>query len=172
MSTDTLDRRLFLKTTGAAGIVALGGGMIMAPDGAWAMTLAKLDEPAAATLLRMTRDLYPHDAVDDGPYAKVVETLDQGAAKDAKAAQQLLDGVKALNTAAGGKYVAADDSKRLGVLKSMENDAFVQTVRGAVISNFYNDPAVWKKLGYEGSSAEFGGYLSRGFDDIAWLPKS
>ena len=41
-----------------------------------------------------------------------------------------------------------------------------------VISNLYNDPAVWKKLGFEGSSAEFGGYLSRGFDDIAWLPKS
>jgi hypothetical protein len=172
MSIDKLDRRLFLKTTGAAGLVALGAGMIMAPDGAWAMTLAKLDEPAAATLMRMARDLYPHDAIDDAAYAKVVEKLDQGAAKDAKSAQQLSDGVKALDAAAGGRYGAADEAKRLGILKSMENDAFVQTVRGAVISNLYNDPAVWKKLGFEGSSAEFGGYLSRGFDDIAWLPKS
>jgi hypothetical protein len=26
-------------------------------------------------------------------------------------------------------------------------------------------------FGYEGSSVEKGGYLGRGFDDIAWLPK-
>jgi len=172
MSTDKLDRRLFLKTTGAAGLVALGSSVIMAPDGAWAMTLAKLDEPTATTLMRVARDLYPHDAVEDGPYAKVVESLDKEATKDPKTAQTLSDGVKALNAAAGGKYVAADEAKRIGVLKSMEKDAFVQTVRGGVINNFYNDPAVWKKLDYEGSSAEFGGYLNRGFNDLAWLPKS
>jgi hypothetical protein len=172
MSIDMLDRRLFLKTTGAAGLVALGSGVIMASDGAWAMTLAALDEPTATTLILVTRDLYPHDAVDDGPYAKVVESLDKEAAKDPKTAQSLSDGVKALNAAAGGNYVAADEAKRIGILKSMEKDGFVQTVRGGVINNFYNDPVVWKKLGYEGSSAEFGGYLNRGFNDLAWLPKS
>lgn len=172
MSIDKLDRRQLLKTTGAAGLVALGGGMIMAPDGAWAMTLAKLDEPSAATLMRLARDLYPHDAIDDGAYARVVEKLDQEAAKDAKSAQLLSDGVKSLDQAAGGKYATADEGKRLGIVKSKENDAFVQKVRGGVINNFYNDPEVWKKLGYEGSSAEQGGYLHRGFDDIAWLPKS
>jgi hypothetical protein len=172
MSIDKIDRRIFLKTSGAAGLIALGSGVIMAPDGAWAMALAKLDEPTATALVRLTRDLYPHDAVDDGAYAKVVEALDQEAGKDAAAAQTLADGVKALNTAAGGKYAAADEAKRLAVLTSMQNDAFVQKVRGAVINNFYNDPAVWKKLGYEGSSAEHGGYLTRGFDDLAWLPKS
>jgi hypothetical protein len=172
MSIDKFDRRIFLKTTGAAGLVALGSGVVIAPDGAWAMALAKLDEPTATALVRMTRDLYPHDSVDDGAYAKVVEKLDQEAGKDAAAAQTLTDGVKALNTAAGGKYAAADEGKRLAVLTAMQNDAFVQKVRGAVISNFYNDPAVWQKLGYEGSSAEHGGYLTRGFDDLAWLPKS
>jgi hypothetical protein len=172
MSIDKLDRRLFMKTTGAAGLVALGAGTIMAPDGAWAMTLAKLDEPAAATLMRMARDLYPHDAIDDGAYAKVIEKLDEEAAKDAKSAELLSDGVKALDETAGGKYAAADEAKRLAILKSMGNGAFAQKVRGAVINNLYNDPAVWKKLGYEGSSAEYGGYLNRGFDDLAWLPKS
>jgi len=172
MSIDRIDRRIFLKTTGAAGLVALGSGVVMAPDGAWAMTLAKLDEATAATLVRMTRDIYPHDAIDDGAYARVVEQLDQEAGKDPASAQTLTDGVKALNAAAGGKYAAADDAKRVAVLTSMQNDAFFQKVRGAVINNFYNDPAVWRKLGFEGSSAEFGGYLNRGFNDLAWLPKS
>src|SRR5580692_7538767 len=106
MSIDKIDRRIFLKTTGAAGLLTLGSGVIMAPDGAWAMALAKLDEPTATALVRLTRDLYPHDAVDDGAYARVVEALDQEAGKDAAAAQTLADGVTALNTAAGGKYAA------------------------------------------------------------------
>jgi len=33
------------------------------------------------------------------------------------------------------------------------------------------DPALWKTLGYQGSSIEHGGYLYRGFDDIDWLPQ-
>jgi hypothetical protein len=33
-SMDKIDRRIFLKKTGAAGLVALGSGVLMAPDGA------------------------------------------------------------------------------------------------------------------------------------------
>ena len=39
----------------------------------------------------------------------------------------------------------------------------------ALVVSLYNQPAVWAKLGYEGSSAEHGGYIHRGFDDIDWL---
>ena len=55
----------------------------------------------------------------------------------------------------------------------MEGTPFFQTVRGALIGadGPYNLPDVWKKFGYQGSSWQLGGYLSRGFDDIAWLPK-
>jgi hypothetical protein len=172
MSSDALNRRLFLKTTGAAGFVTLGAGMVMAPDGAWAMTLAKLNEPEATTLLRLERDLYPHDNIGDGPYAKVVEKLDQDATKDPKTAELLAKGVKALNAAVGGKYTTAPEAKRLHALNSMQNDAFVQLVRGTMINTFYNEHAVWQKLGYQGSSAEYGGYIDRGFNDLAWLPKS
>jgi hypothetical protein len=35
----------------------------------------------------------------------------------------------------------------------------------------YSNPQVWPLFGYQGSSLEYGGYLERGFDDIAWLPK-
>jgi hypothetical protein len=173
MSNKRLNRRLFIASTGAAAAIgSIGTGFLIAPDGAWAMSLTKLDSPSAKTLLRMARDTYPHDSIDDGPYAKVVEKLDQEAAKDPKAAQLLLDGVGSLNTAAGGSYVAMSEGKRVEILTSMEGQAFFQKVRGAMIATFYNDPTVWKKLGYQGSSAEFGGYLHRGFNDITWLPKA
>ncbi|MFI4986605.1 MAG: gluconate 2-dehydrogenase subunit 3 family protein [Alphaproteobacteria bacterium] len=173
MSIAKLSRRLFLKSTGAAvGIVTVGSSVLMASDGAWAMSMMKIDAGAAKTLIRMARDLYPHDTIDDAVYAKVIEKLDQDAAKDAKLAQMLSDGAKALDTAAGGNYTQASAAKRLKILAAMESDAFFQKVRGAMVNNFYNDPAVWKKLGYQGSSAEFGGYLHRGFDDVSWLPKA
>ncbi|GAM04218.1 hypothetical protein [Novosphingobium sp. MBES04] len=41
-------------------------------------------------------------------------------------------------------------------------------MRGAEL--VYRDARVWDRLGYEGSSVEYGGYLDRGFDDIDWLP--
>jgi hypothetical protein len=168
----TFDRRVFLKSTGTAvaGIAAAGSGFLMAPDGTWAMTLAKLDKQTAQTLIRVARDMYPHESIEDAIYAKVIEKLDQGAAKDEKAATVLADGVKTLN--AGGAYAGLPEPKRLALLKSIETTPFFQSIRGAMVNNFYNDEAVWKKLGYEGPSAEFGGYIHRGFDDINWLPKT
>ena len=37
------------------------------------------------------------------------------------------------------------------------------------VASLYNNPEVWPKFGYEGSSAEHGGYINRGFSDIDWL---
>jgi hypothetical protein len=173
MSDTTLNRRGFLKSTSVAvGAVAVGSSVLMAPDGAWAMTLAKVDARSAKTLMVMARDLFPHASIGDDAYGRVIEKLDQEAAKDDKVAQALAGGVKALDQASGGNYAKAKSAKRVATLKSMEHDAFFQKVRGAMINNFYNDPAVWKKLGYEGPSAELGGYLHRGFNDLNWLPKA
>jgi|HubBroStandDraft_1064217.scaffolds.fasta_scaffold189823_1 hypothetical protein len=173
MTSDSLDRRAFLKSTGtAAGIVILGGSIMMASDGAWALSLVKLDTRQGATLIRMARDLCPHDAIDDGPYAKVVEGLDAEAAKDEKTAALLGEGVKKLDASAGGNYAGEPEDKRLAALGAAAGSPFFQKVQSAMIDGFYNNQEVWAKLGYEGSSAEKGGYIHRGFDDLAWLPKS
>ncbi len=39
-------------------------------------------------------------------------------------------------------------------------------------SSLYNQKELWPRFGYEGSSAEHGGYINRGFADIDWLPKA
>lgn len=172
MSSIKLNRRLFLKSTGiaAAGAVA-GTAIIIAPDGAWALSLTKLDKATAKSLIRMTQDLYPHKMLGDAPYVRVVEGLDKAAAKDDALAKLLTDGVASLNAATGGSYRKAKEAKRIEALKAMEQDPFFQKIRGTVVNGLYDDHEVWKKFGYQGSSAEQGGYIHRGFDDLDWLPK-
>ena len=55
---------------------------------------------------------------------------------------------------------------------SIEPTPFFQKVRGDLIVSLYNQKELWPKFGYEGSSAEHGGYIKRGFADIDWLPKA
>jgi len=39
------------------------------------------------------------------------------------------------------------------------------------VLTLYNLPEVWEALGYEGASFDKGGYLTRGFNDLDWLPE-
>jgi hypothetical protein len=172
-----INRRQFLHTSGlvvASAALASGGGpLFLHSSTAWAAPLATLDEHAAKTLLEMSRHLYPSKSIDDDEYAKTIEGFDAKAKTDRGFAKLLQDGVASLDRAAQGKWLDTSDEVRLQTLKGMEGTPFFQTVRGALIGadGPYNLPDVWKKFGYQGSSWQFGGYLSRGFDDIAWLPK-
>lgn len=169
-----MNRRQFLQASSVAvagTAAAVGTGTLLVdPGGAWAMSLQSLNEHAAVTLLKMTRDLYPHDRLADVQYAKVVESLDQQAADDEALAGLLKNGVAELDGAvADVRWIELSDGYRLAALKQIETSPFFQTVRGACVTGIYNNPAVWRILGYEGSSWEYGGYLERGFDDLAWL---
>lgn len=173
MSKTGMNRRQFLQTSGlaTAGVAAVASGaVIMAPDGAWALSLSALNEHEAKTLLVMTRQCYPHDTLGDMYYAGVVEALDADAAGNADTAGMLKDGVAKLDGAMGIPWLELSDGSQIEVLKSMEGDGFFQAVRGKTVVALYNNPLVWRHLGYEGPSAEFGGYFDRGFDDLAWLP--
>lgn len=177
MSAKHLSRRQFLKTSGlVVGGAAVAGatGAWLAPSGrAWALGTKALDPHAFATLVAMCRALFPHRRIADADYAKGVEELDAKAAEDPKLARMLAEGVAALDREAGGKWLEASDGAKLEALEGAETTPFFQAVRGAVVgpSGPYNQPTVWKQFGYEGSSWQRGGYLKRGFDDIAWLPK-
>jgi hypothetical protein len=61
------------------------------------------------------------------------------------------------------------ESDRVGLLYGIEQTEFFQKVRSDLKSQLYNNKAVWPLFGYQGSSWEKGGYLTRGFDDIDWL---
>ena len=75
-----------------------------------------------------------------------------------------------MNQAAGGNYSAvADADRRVALLKAIETDGFFQKVRGNLVTGLYNNKEVWPLFGYEGASADQGGYIDRGFNDIDWL---
>lgn len=167
---NTLTRRSLLKksvTLGAA--FAVGATWVASSDAAWALELAHVSPESMATLIQMARDIYPHDHVADSFYAAAVKGYDTG-----EAAKMIEDGIAALNAAARGagysSYLdAAWERDRVDILRGMENSEFFQTIRGGLVTGLYNQKAVWPLFGYEGESFSQGGYIDRGFDDIAWL---
>lgn len=128
----------------------------------------------ASTLIRFTRDLFPHDFLDDSAYATALAGLDGNAASDEMIRDLVKAGVADLDAraqAAAGKDFAdvADESKRIAILKDMQDTALFQTVYGSTQMALYNEPVIWPKFGFEGPSGPKGGYLHRGFNDLDWL---
>lgn len=174
MTTKGINRRDFLRTSGyaVAGAAVLGSGtMILASDGAWAMTVSTLDEHTARSLLAMARTLYPHDFLSDQYYAVVVEGLDGGAAGDPSLATQLAEGVAGLDSRFGVPFVDLSEGNQLEAVKAIEGSPFFTTMQNATVWSLYPNPLVWRFFRYEGPSAPHGGYIDRGFDDINWLPQ-
>jgi hypothetical protein len=56
---------------------------------------------------------------------------------------------------------------KTAALKSAEETPFFQRLRSDFVVYFYRNPAIWPLFGYEGASNDQGGYLHRGFNEIA-----
>ena len=168
--TPKVDRRAFMRAGGATVAAAVTMPASIITGKAFAAAPVALSEGTFNTLVKMSRDIYPHDKLADAIYAKVVEGHDV-AAKDDPAKKALLeDGVAALNKAAGGDYSKIEkEEDRVALLKAIETTPFFQAVRGSLVTGIYNNEAIWKQFGYEGESASQGGYIERGFNDIDWL---
>jgi len=172
MSKRDLKRRDFLIGSSAlmASLAVAGTtGIVMAPDGAWAMSTQALSSAEAAQLIKLARAIYPHRRFSDALYANVVHDLDAKAAADPKLKTELQDGLAQLQT---DDFNKLDRTQQVAVLEKMETTPFFQTVRSECVTGIYNNPDVWKALGYQGSSAEFGGYINRGFNDLKWLKEA
>ena len=117
----------------------------------------------------MARQLFPHDALDDAPYAGVVRAIEEEA--DEARMALLVEGVKSLDMVMGEPFVDLPERRKVQVLKEIERSPFFADVRGATVRGLYRNPAVWAHFGYEGPSSHLGGYVKRGFDDAAsWVP--
>jgi len=167
-------RQLLKRSLAVCGGYALGGSFLAASDAAWAMELKTLSPEAMATLVQMARDIYPHDSFGDDLYAAAVKAHDDTATDDADFKKLIEDGVATLNASAvdagNPSYVDTGwEADRVALLRNIEDSDFFKTIRGGLVVGLYNQPAVWEKLGYEGSSFDKGGYLYRGFNDIKWL---
>ncbi|HET9976323.1 MAG TPA: twin-arginine translocation signal domain-containing protein [Burkholderiaceae bacterium] len=167
-----LARREFLKGSGILmGTIAAGSALAaLAPSTAWAVELKTLSTAEGAALMKMGRVLYPHKKLPDAVYALLAKDLDGKAGGDAATAKLLKDGIAALDGAAGGSFVKASAKKQLEVVKAMQGQPFFNTVRGQCITSLYDNDMAYAVFGYPGSSWEQGGYITRGFQDLKWLP--
>lgn len=168
-----VSRRAFVAGGGAAAIL-ISGGALTCPGEAWGMQPKTLAPETMRTLIRMARDIYPHDRVADRYYAVALKGYDGAAAKDAKLKTLLEEGVAALDTLAKAKHGVgyADvgwEAERVALLEQIQSGAFFQKIRGGLVTGLYNQKEVWPVFGYEGESYSKGGYVNRGFDDIDWL---
>ena len=172
-----LQRRSFLRGggLGAIGIAVIpAAGNAAAKDVAAQQSFRHLGAATGKTLLRMARDLYPHDKLAESFYVEVVAPYDAASVKDKGVKKLLTEGIKDLDQRATQRYgvpyaeVKTED-ERVALLKDIEAMPFFKKVQGDLVTGLYNNKKLWPLFGYEGSSWEKGGYVNRGFDDIDWL---
>ena len=172
------DRRVFLKGAATAvPAVAVASTTGLGITDAWADDATALKPATLKTLVKVARDIYPHDFLADSYYITAVKPWDGKAAKDAAVKTMITDGVARLDADARDRHKVPYaevpwEVDRVALLQRIEATEFFTTLRGDLIVSLYNNKEVWPKFGYEGSSAEHGGYINRGFADIDWLPKA
>lgn len=169
-------RRGFLRTTATAipAAAAVATGTSISATSAWAQEAKNLKPHTMATLAKAARDIYPHDRLADSYYMIAVGGYDSA---DPKLRALMEDGVASLDTQAtkahGLVYLEVNwEDDRVAVLRAVQDGPFFKKLRGDLVVTLYNQKPLWAKFGYEGSSAEKGGYLHRGFNDLDWLTAS
>ncbi len=161
-----LARREFLKGSGILMGTLASGSLLasLAPSTVWAAELKTLTQAEGETLMAMGRVLYPHKKLPDAVYALLAKDL------DAKADDELRNGIKTLDQAAGGSFLKANAARRLRAVKDLEGTTFFGRVRSQCITSLYDNDMAFAVFGYPGSAWEKGGYITRGFQDLKWLP--
>jgi hypothetical protein len=167
-----LARREFLRGSGVLMGTLAGGSALaaLAPSTAWAVELKTLSKAEGEALIRLGRTLYPNKKLPDAVYALLAKDLDKAASGDSKQATLLREGIAGLNRATGGAFAKAGDAKRLAAVKAIEGTPFFNAVRGQCITSLYDNDMAYAALGYPGASFDKGGYITRGFQDLKWLP--
>jgi hypothetical protein len=170
-------RRIFLQgAASAVPVAAVAASTGMGIEDAWANEATTLSPATMKTLVKVARDIYPHDFLVDSYYITAIMPWDAKAAKDPATKALLEDGVRRLDQDAQDRhnvgYVQVPwEADRVVLLRGIEQTDFFKKVRSDLVVSLYNQEELWPKFGYEGSSAEHGGYIKRGFNDIDWLPK-
>jgi hypothetical protein len=119
----------------------------------------------AAILTAVARTIAPHDGLPDQAYRSVVTAIDQAAA-DAPTHATLNSGLNHL----GKRFASDSEQQRVRTLKSLEHSEFFRLLRSNTLETLYSSALAYSHFGYEGEAFSKGGYLSRGFNDLTWLP--
>ena len=127
-------------------------------------------EAATKTLVALVRAAFPHPTVPVAAYQRAAATVLAEAEASSWMRVKVAQGLDSLEALAGGGFADLTPAEALPVLLRIQHTTFFGFVRQTVVVNLYEDEEVWDALGYEGPSFDKGGYLTRGFDDLDWLP--
>ena len=136
----------------------------------WAAGLAAIAPADAETLVAAIRTLYPHDALPERLYRRVVVHLDRLANGAAPVAEALRSFCAGLAQGWPIGFAERAETYRIQALKKLEGTTEFTFVQRAAVRYLYDDVELWAAFGYEGASVHLGGYVKRGFDDLDWLP--
>src|ERR1700761_3267668 len=165
-------RRIFLQgAASAVPVAAVAASTGLSIEDAWAADATALTPATLKTMVKVARDIYPHDFLVDTYYIAAVKPWDDKAAKDPAVKDMINGGVSRLDQDArdrhGVAYVDVPwEADRVVLLQGIEQSDFFKKMRGDLVVSLYNQKELWPKFGYEGSSAEHGGYINRDFADI------
>lgn len=168
-SDSQVSRRFLLKTamfvTAALALPALPAGAVT----------ATISDGQKTTLLRIARDIYPHDdLLDDAPYQAVIDAILVESESNPAVADLIAKGIDDLERRAQETHQAnyseiARPEKREALLRTIELTDFFQKLKGGLLMGLYNNKALYPTFGYDGSSWETGGFIDKGFDKIDWF---
>lgn len=169
-----MDRRKFLSNAGA---VALGTSAVVISGGLFSLdsvAAEKIGANANVTLLKLARDIYPHDTLEDKYYTQVMSPMALEAENNNDLMKLLSEGVNNLDKTSIALFnknytKIKNESDRVIVLKKLESSAFFQKIKGALMMGIYNNEELWPRFGFGGSAWEKGGYINRGYDKNDWI---
>lgn len=164
----SMDRRQFISlSTVLAGLAATAGPLApFLSEDAWAGAAHTLSDPQAATLVAMMRTIAPHDGLEEEAYRLVSRAVDAMLGTDVTLRGLVSGGLDGL----GAGFASLPESGRVTALKAIEQGPFFKFVRAQTLFNLYGSPIAYAHFGYEGEAFSKGGYLTRGFDELDWLP--
>ncbi|MEO1470497.1 MAG: hypothetical protein AAFV86_15725 [Pseudomonadota bacterium] len=139
-----------------------------APD--WTAALTTITPAAAETLAAAAHTLCPHDALPPRCYRRVALMIDRDAAAAPALAARIAEAAAALDAHQPLPFVDLSEGGRAAALRAIESTMAFHALHRGTIRHLYDDREVWQALGYEGASFDLGGYRTRGFDDLDWLP--
>src|SRR5690349_10843991 len=147
------DRRVFLKGAAAtvpAVAVATTAGLGITD--AWAEDAKTLSPATLKTLVKVARDIYPHDMLADRYYIVAVKPWDGKAAEDPAIKAMINDGISRLDQDARDRHKVPYaevpwETDRVALLQGVEQTEFFKTVRSDLVVSLYNQKEVWPKFG-------------------------
>jgi hypothetical protein len=114
----------------------------------------------ADTLRRLSFLFFPYPDLAAANYERVVVGIASAAERDAGIRALAREGVGMLDGGQAAHFLSLDETSQVAALTHIEASAFFRYMLQATRDDLFNNSALLARIGYEGSSLEFGGRLA------------